>query len=39
MPKKDNPILETYKANLKHSQRKRTQPIKTTASRNASQKP
>jgi len=38
MLKNGKPILKTYKVNQKHSQRKRAQPIKTTANRNARQK-
>ncbi|MDP1624190.1 MAG: hypothetical protein Q8L64_00320, partial [bacterium] len=39
VPKKDKPILKTYTTNLENSQHKWTQPIKTIADRNASQKP
>jgi hypothetical protein len=39
VPKKDKPILKTYKANHEHCKKKLTQPIKTTADRTASQKP
>jgi hypothetical protein len=38
MPKKEKPILKTYKANLEHREKKTTQPIKTIAvSRQARQ--
>ena len=39
MPKKEKPILKTYKANLEHREKKTTLPIKTTVDQNASQKP
>jgi len=37
LPRKDKPILETYKANHKQSRSHKTKPIKTTANQNASE--
>ena len=39
LPGKDKPVLKTYKANHEQSRSRETPPIKTTANRNASQKP
>jgi len=36
---KDTPVLKTYKANHEQNRSHKRKPIKTTANRNASQKP